>query len=80
MDEKEKQTILQYNVEALKRNIATLEKDIVTWQSIIDKSEKVGHTLQVQVYTQSIIDAKKDIKYLKNCIKMIEEDKQLESC
>jgi len=71
MNEREKKTILQYDVEALKRNVNQLHKNIKQWEIIVNKSlhaEKLG---QAAIFTEATDRAREEIKMLQSYIRMI---------
>lgn len=68
MNDREKQTILGYDVETLRGNIKRRKGEIVTLNKLIKRGAK-----HPEAFQEEIKKARKDIATLKSYIKLIEE-------
>jgi len=71
MDDREKQTILGYDVKALRVNIKRRKKEIKTLVKLIKRGAKHSEVFQAEIKK-----AKEDITTLNSYIKLIEEAKK----
>jgi len=74
MNEKERRVVLQYDVEALKENIARLDRDIKTWHEIVERSLKQGRRDQADMFIQAIKNAQLEQTKLRGYITLIKSE------